>query len=96
MLSSTAGNIAPIQQQQQKLEMYNKKLMEREIARAIFGYNVYTVLLQLLCAVDNNTCFLVTQSVAFFSERKGKKTQVSAITINLPSSCDTRVGLTTE
>ena len=63
--------------------MYNKKLMEREIAQAIFGYNMYTVLLQLLCAVDNNTCFLVTQSVAFFSERKGKKTQVSAITINL-------------
>ena len=57
--------------------------MEREIAQAIFGYNMYTVLLQLLCAVDNNTCFLVTQSVAFFSERKGKKTQVSAITINL-------------
>ena len=75
--------------------MYNKKLMEREIAQAIFGYNMYTVLLQLLCAVDNNTCFLVTQSVAFFQRKKGKENTSLGNNNQPPSSCDPRVAVYT-
>ena len=56
---------------------------------------MYTVLLQLLCAVDNNTCFLVTQSVAFFQRKKGKENTSLGNNNQPPSSCDPRVAVYT-